>query len=94
MLTVVAAHMDLRLSDMSSKRCSRSVVQPRQIAMYLSRRLTRTTMSEIAQAFGKHPSTVKHACATIHARLDVNLSLRNAVRTITQKLGLTVGYLK
>jgi chromosomal replication initiator protein len=83
----VAEHYDLRLTDMSSKRRPRSVAQPRQMAMYLCRRLTRASLPEIANAFGKTHATVLHACKTIHARLDVDQTLRDAVRTIARKLG-------
>ena len=83
----VAEHFDLRLTDMSSKRRPRSVAQPRQVAMYLCRRLTRASLPEIANAFGKTHATVLHACKTIHDRLDVEPSLRDAVRTIARKLG-------
>ena len=83
----VAEHYDLRLTDMSSKRRPRSVAQPRQMAMYLCRRLTRASLPEIANAFGKTHATVLHACKTIHARLDVEPNLSEAVRTIARKLG-------
>lgn len=83
----VAEHFDLRLTDMSSKRRPRSVVQPRQVAMYLCRRLTRASLPEIANAFGKTHATVLHACKAIHDRLDVEQNLRDSVRTIARKLG-------
>ena len=83
----VAEHFDLRLTDMSSKRRPRSVAQPRQMAMYLCRRLTRASLPEIANAFGKTHATVLHACKTIHDRLDVEQNLRDTVRTIARKLG-------
>ena len=83
----MAEHFDLRLTDMSSKRRPRSVALPRQVAMYLCRRLTRASLPEIANAFGKTHATVLHACKTIHDRLDVEQNLRDAVRTIARKLG-------
>ena len=84
---IVAEHFDLRLTDMSSKRRPRSVAHPRQLAMYLCRRLTRSSLPDIANAFGKTHATVLHACKTIHSRLDIDDSLRDTVRTITRKLG-------
>ena len=50
-------------------------------------RLTRASLPEIANAFGKTHATVLHACKTIHDRLDVEQNLRDAVRTIARKLG-------
>jgi chromosomal replication initiator protein len=83
----VADHYDLRLTDMSSKRRPRSVAQPRQIAMYLCRRLTKASLPEIANAFGKTHATVVHACNIIHDRLDVDEKLRESMRIIARKLG-------
>ena len=83
----VAEHYDLRMTDMSSKRRPRSVAQPRQVAMYLCRRLTRASLPEIANAFGKTHATVVHACKTIHERLDEEQQLKDTVRTIARKLG-------
>ena len=82
----VAEHFGLRLTDMSSKQRPRSVAQPRQVAMYLCRRLTRQSLPEIANTFGKTHATVLHACKTIQDRMDVDSSLRDSVRTIAKKL--------
>ena len=82
----VAEHFDLRLTDMSSKRRPRSVAAPRQVAMYMCRRLTSASLPEIGNAFGKTHATVLHACHVIHDRLDVENNLRESVRTIARKL--------
>ncbi len=84
---VVADYFDLRVTDMSSKRRPRSVALPRQIAMYLCRRLTRSSLPEIANSFGKTHATVLHACRTIHNRIDVDENLRQNVRSLVRKLG-------
>jgi len=83
----VAEHFDLRLTDMSSKRRPRSVAFPRQVAMYLCRRLTRASLPEIANAFGKTHATVLHGCRAIHDRLGVDQPLRDNVHAISRKLG-------
>ena len=84
---IVAEHFDLRLTDMSSKRRPRSVAHPRQVAMYLCRRLTRSSLPDIANAFGKTHATVLHACKTIHSRMDVDDALLETIRTLSRKLG-------
>ena len=48
----VADHFQIRHSDMTSKRRPNAIAFPRQIAMYLSRRLTRHSLQEIGEAFG------------------------------------------
>jgi len=84
---MVADYFDLRLSDMSSKRRPRSVAAPRQVAMFLCRKLTRSSLPEIANSFGKTHATVVHACKTIQDRIQVEPDLRDSVREITRKLG-------
>jgi chromosomal replication initiator protein len=83
----VAEHYDVRLADMSSKRRPRDVAVPRQIAMYLCRRLTRASLPDIANAFSKTHATVLHAYKTIDSRMDVDSELRGQVSKISQKLG-------
>jgi chromosomal replication initiator protein len=84
---MVADYFDLRLTDMSSKRRPRSVAAPRQVAMFLCRKLTRSSLPEIANSFGKTHATVMHACKTVQNRIQVEEELRNSVREITRKLG-------
>ncbi len=83
---MVADYYDLRLTDMSSKRRPRSVSAPRQVAMFLCRKLTRSSLPEIANSFGKTHATVVHACKTIQDRIQVEPDLRESVREITRKL--------
>ena len=84
---MVAEYFDLRLTDMSSKRRPRSVSAPRQIAMFLCRKLTRSSLPEIANSFGKTHATVVHACKTIQDRIHIEPDLRDSVRELTRKLG-------
>jgi chromosomal replication initiator protein len=58
----VAGHFNIKISDMHSARRSRSVARPRQIAMYLSKKLTSKSLPEIGRRFGgKDHTTVMHA---------------------------------
>lgn len=59
---VVANHYGLKISDLKSKNNSRSIAQPRQVAMYLCKSLTKTSLPEIGREFGgKHHTTVLHS---------------------------------
>jgi chromosomal replication initiator protein len=61
-----AEYFKLKVSDLLSKRRSRSVARPRQIAMYLAKELTNHSLPEIGEAFGgRDHTTVLHACRTI-----------------------------
>ena len=86
----VAEHFDIRLADMTSKCRQRSIATPRQIAMYLCRRLTDSSFPDIANAFGKTHATILYACRTITNRLDVDPDLQRRVQRISEKLGRTI----
>ena len=83
----VADHFDIRLADMSSKRRQASVAYPRQLAMYLSRELTPSTLKEIGEAFGgKDHGTVIHAYKLIKNRMATDTQLRHVVRHLDKQL--------
>ncbi|MEM9171695.1 MAG: chromosomal replication initiator protein DnaA [Pseudomonadota bacterium] len=63
---VVAEYFKIRASELTSKRRTRSVARPRQIAMALTRELTTNSLPEIGDAFGgRNHATVLHACRKI-----------------------------
>lgn len=67
---VVAEHFDIRLADMTSHRRPKTIAEPRQIAMYLSRELTKHSLVDIGDAFGgRDHGTVIHACKAVSARM-------------------------
>lgn len=60
---IVAAYFNVKVSDLRSKRRTKSVTEPRQIAMYLIRQLTAHSLPEIGEYFGgRDHTTVLHAC--------------------------------
>ena len=62
----VADYCKIRISDLKSKRRSRSVARPRQLAMALAKELTNHSLPEIGEAFGgRDHTTVLHACRKI-----------------------------
>ncbi|MCC7260075.1 MAG: chromosomal replication initiator protein DnaA [Alphaproteobacteria bacterium] len=62
----VAEHFNIRIADMHSARRSRSVARPRQVAMYLAKKLTTKSLPEIGRKFGgKDHTTVMHAVKKI-----------------------------
>jgi chromosomal replication initiator protein len=67
---IVATHFGLKVSELKSNRRVRSVAFPRQIAMFLCRELTDSSLPEIGRYFGgKDHTTVLHSCTKI-ARLE------------------------
>jgi chromosomal replication initiator protein len=83
----VAEYFDVRMADMSSKRRPQAVAQPRQVAMYLCRRLTSASSPEVATAFGKTHATILHACTQIEKKMASDESLKQGVLEITRRLG-------
>jgi chromosomal replication initiator protein len=83
----VAEHFDIRLADMTSKRRTASIAYPRQVAMYLARELTPSTLIEIGDAFGgKDHGTVIHACKLVKKRMEDEPKTRHLVRLLDQQL--------
>jgi chromosomal replication initiator protein len=83
----VADFYDIKLSDMSSKNRSRSLAAPRQIAMYLCRKLTRASLPEIAKAFDKTHATIMHGCTIVQDRTQIEPDMLNSLREIVRRLG-------
>lgn len=85
---VVAEYYKIKVSDLHSKRRSRSVARPRQVAMYLSKDLTNHSLPEIGDSFGgRDHTTVLHACRKIKDLIesdsDIREDVKNLLRTLT-----------
>ena len=76
----VADHFQIRHSDMTSKRRPNNIAIPRQVAMYLSRTLTKHSLQEIGDAFGgRDHGTVIHACKAVDNMMDQDSAMRGSV---------------
>jgi chromosomal replication initiator protein len=83
----VAEHFDIRLADMTSKRRPENIAFPRQIAMFLSRQLTESSLNAIGEAFGgRDHGTVLHACRLVKDRMEVDPSVRQVVSYLEKQL--------
>jgi chromosomal replication initiator protein len=83
----VAEHFDVRLADMTSRRRPASIAFPRQVAMYLSRNLTKGSLMEIGEAFGgRDHGTVIHACRKISTQIAADPSLKDVLARIESGL--------
>lgn len=84
---IVANYYNLRIEDLKSQRRTRSVAYPRQIAMYLSRKLTDMSLPKIGEEFGgRDHTTVIHAYEKISENLKTDDSLQHTIENITKKL--------
>jgi len=83
----VAEHFDIRLADMTSKRRPENIAFPRQVAMFLSRRMTDTSLCAIGEAFGgRDHGTVLHACRLVKDRMEVDPNVRQVVNYLEKQL--------
>lgn len=83
----VAEKYDIRLADMTSKRRPENIAFPRQIAMFLARELTESSLNTIGEAFGgRDHGTVLHACRLVKDRMEVDSTVRQTVEYLKKQL--------
>jgi chromosomal replication initiator protein len=83
----VSEHFGMKVSELKQKNNSRSVVVPRQIAMYLAKQMTEASLPEIGRQFGgKHHTTVMHSIGKIDEEKrtdkDLNRTLNKLMETL------------
>ena len=83
----VADYFKIRISDMHSKKRSRAVARPRQVAMALAKELTQLSLPEIGSNFGgRDHTTVLHACRQIAKLRETHADLNHDVNFLLQVL--------
>src|SRR2546422_1445647 len=83
----VSEFFGVKLSELKAKGRTKAVAFPRQIAMYLARQLTHTSLTEVGRAFGgKDHTTVLHAVGKIEALLKDDPRLRKTIDGLIEKL--------
>ena len=86
-ISVVAEHFGITADDITSKRRNSEFVLPRQICMYLCRKLTDESLQNIGKALGKKDhTTVIHGIDKITDDMQVNEELKNKIDIITKKI--------
>ncbi len=82
-----AEYYKIKVSDMMSRRRSRSVARPRQMAMALSKELTNHSLPEIGESFGgRDHTTVLHACRKIKELRETNSDIREDYKNLLRSL--------
>tara|TARA_B100000315_G_scaffold260644_1_gene323675 strand:+ start:3315 stop:4646 length:1332 start_codon:yes stop_codon:yes gene_type:complete len=85
----VASRFGIKVADIKSKKRTKALVLPRQIAMYLSRDLTELSYPEIGRHFGgKDHTTIMHACKKIEKEKQSGGSVALAIDALTRSLRL------
>ena len=84
---LIAENFSIKISDIKKPGRSKVISHPRQIAMYLSRKLTNHSLAEIGENFGgRDHTTVLHAFEKIKKQLTIDTQLNELVTTFINKL--------
>ncbi|MCR1899244.1 chromosomal replication initiator protein DnaA [Irregularibacter muris] len=77
---VIAEHFNIRMEDFNSKKRTKAIAFPRQIAMYITRELTDLSLPKVGEEFGgRDHSTVIHACDKISNDVKKDINLKNTI---------------
>ncbi|MDR1462603.1 MAG: chromosomal replication initiator protein DnaA, partial [Azoarcus sp.] len=83
----VADYYKIKVTDMHSKKRTRAIARPRQVAMWLAKELTAMSLPAIGEAFGgRDHTTVLHACRTVTGLRQRDQQLNHDVHVLTQVL--------
>jgi len=83
----VSARFHVKIADLKSRRRSKTLVHPRQIAMYLCRELTDASYPEIGRHFGgKDHTTIIHACRQITKAQDGDVTLNATLESLREEI--------
>lgn len=83
----VAAHFNIKVSDLKSPKRLKALILPRQIAMYIARQLTSASYPDLGDRFGgKDHSTIIHAIKKIEKQLESDMQLRSTIATLRNAL--------
>ncbi|NIZ40386.1 chromosomal replication initiator protein DnaA [Entomospira entomophila] len=88
---IIADYFDVTVNDLKSKRKTKNIVYPRQLAMYILRQITDLSTTEIGLEFGgRDHTTVMHACQKIEDLkiIDPNIesTIRNLIRSVKENI--------
>jgi len=87
MKKIVAEYYKIKVADLMSKRRSRSIARPRQVAMALAKELTNHSLPEIGDSFGgRDHTTVLHACRKIKELRETNSDIREDYKNLLRSL--------
>jgi chromosomal replication initiator protein len=87
-IKAVARHYDLKVSEMKSKSNARQIVIPRQVAMYLCKKLTDLSYPEIGKIFNdKHHSTVMYSCEQVQKKRELEPDFDRTLQAFEKQFG-------
>lgn len=83
----VANYYNIKVTDLESSKKTNNIAFPRQVAMYLIRELTDSSLPQIGRYFGnRHHTTVKYACEKIENDIKTDETLKNVILTLKEEI--------
>ncbi|HNS48739.1 MAG TPA: chromosomal replication initiator protein DnaA [bacterium] len=83
----IGRHYNLKVSDLKSGRRQQSLVMPRQLAIYLARKLTGASLPQLGEAFGgKNHTTILYTCRKVEDKLGKDPDFKEEVARLEKKL--------
>lgn len=87
----VCTYYQISQDDLLGKRRTKGVVEPRQVAMFLSRQMTQKSFPEIGEAFGgRDHTTIMHACEKVNEDMEMDANFKRVVQQLIEQIKGTV----
>jgi len=83
---IVGQYYDMKIEDFNAKKRNKSIVLPRQIAMFLCRELTDLSLPRIGEEFGRDHTTIMHAYEKISTDMKIDSQLKSVLEELKSKI--------
>lgn len=83
---VVGQYYGIKAEDFNAKKRNKSIVLPRQIAMFLCRELTDLSLPKIGEEFGRDHTTIMHAYEKISSEMKIDIQLKSILEELKSKI--------
>lgn len=82
----VGSYFNLKIEDFNAKKRNKSIVYPRQVAMYLCREITDLSLPKIGEEFGRDHTTIMHAHEKISNDIKIDPNLKSIIEDLTNRI--------
>jgi chromosomal replication initiator protein len=83
---IVGEYYNMKIEDFNAKKRNKSIVLPRQIAMFLCRELTDFSLPRIGEEFGRDHTTIMHAYEKISTEIKIDSQLKSVLEELKSKI--------
>jgi chromosomal replication initiator protein len=83
---IVGQYYSMKIEDFNAKKRNKSIVLPRQIAMFLTRELTDLSLPRIGEEFGRDHTTIMHAYEKISSDMKIDIQLKSVLEELKNKI--------